>query len=148
MRINGRRLLAGTMVAAIAAGTMVTGIRAAEATPPVGGCAEVLQDYPAYINTPGADYCRDRGWVLRPRLAVGPHGVVRFNRLPSCTVEDGGMKIPCGWNLDVTGQGLAYYITGTYAHHRGHYVWPVNPVTHNVGPALRWVGPNLADAMA
>ena len=55
---------------------------------PYGGCAEVLQDFPAYLHTEGADWCRDHGWTIRRHLVVGPHGVVRYNTMTPCDWED------------------------------------------------------------
>ena len=96
-------------------------VKASSATP-YGGCKEVLQDWPALIDTPGADECRAEGWVIRRRLVVGPHHWVWRSRLPDCVTEDSGDG-PCSWNFTAPrADGLKFWRSGPWAHHRAHYV--------------------------
>jgi hypothetical protein len=91
-----------------------------------------------------ADQCRQAGWTVRPRLVVGPHGVVRYHTMPSCTYEDASDNVPCSWNIragDGNGRGLAFWAG---ANNHGHYVWPTSPVR----PPFHWVSSGLADALA
>jgi len=111
---------------------------------PYGGCDEGWQA-PRSI---GARECRALGWVVRPRLVVDPHGLVVMSRLPHCTFEDASSgPIPCSYNFgrptDGFGGGLAFWVTGTHAHNRTHYVWTTRP--HN---GWTWVSRSLADALA
>lgn len=114
---------------------------------PYGGCKEVVQDPPRMTHTEGAAWCREHGWTIQPRLVVGPHGTVRYHRLPSCTYEDGsGSPLPCSWNIrsgDGNGIGLAYWIG---VHHHTHWVWAHSPVSGH--PHRQWVDSGLADALA
>jgi hypothetical protein len=95
-------------------------------TQPYGGCKEAWQA----PTSAGADECRDHGWLVRKRLVVNPHSVVKFNRLPHCTTEDGVGQGPCTWNIgrtDGNGVGAAYWVD---RRDRVHYVWrqaPRNP---------------------
>src|SRR5262245_46665843 len=91
---------------------------------PYGGCDEVVQDGIVYVDTEGAGWCRAHGWTVRKRLVVGPNKWVKFSRLTECWQEDGGTgPFPCEWNFDHGKRwGLDYYATGTFDHHRVHYV--------------------------
>src|SRR4029077_6665508 len=97
-----------------------------------------------------ADYCREHGWTVRPRLVVGPHGVVRYSALPHCRYEDGsGQRAACSWNFtpssnpDGNGRGLAYWVD---RHDQTHYVWPQHAPSHWSG--WLWVNAEVADALA
>jgi hypothetical protein len=89
------RSLLGVAVAAVA---LVTGGCAVTqpadaATPtvaPYGGCGEVLQDFPAYLHTQGADWCRAHGWTIRRHFVLNPRNQVRWIDLPPCGVKDTG----------------------------------------------------------
>lgn len=127
-------LLVATMIAGVLATIVVLGTSArADAAQtqgaqpqgaPYGGCEEVLQDYPAYIHTEGAQWCRKHGWTLRPNVAISPRHVLRYYNLPSCKYEDGsGQRATCGWNVttgDGNGRGLVY-IAFTINKHRDFY---------------------------
>jgi len=84
---------------------------------PYGGCKE------AYVapQSAGADECRAHGWVIRPRLVVGPYGWVRYSTLPQCRNEDGsGQRSACSWNFGMPRSwGKVYWVD---YHNRTHYV--------------------------
>ena len=71
---------------------------AASAHQPYGGCDEAWQA----PKSAGAKHCRTHGWLVRPRVVVGPKGWVHHNRLPACTSED---MIGCWWNGRLMGDG-------------------------------------------
>ena len=72
------------------------------------------------INTVKFD-CRAHGWIIRPRIVVGPFGHVRFRTMPTCINEDGsylkpgypvfdgpksvGLQRHCFWNAHKQGNG-------------------------------------------
>ena len=113
---------------------------------PYGGCKEAWQA----PSSEGAAECRAHGWLIRPRLVVGPHGVVRFTALPHCRQEDGsGQRSACTWNVrdgagrDGDGSGLTYWLD---ARDHTHYVWPLNATAWWY--QWRWVSSALSDALA
>lgn len=134
--------------AAVNSDVPATDVRLAVATAhdpqPYGGCDEGWMA----PHSKGARECRSFGWIIRPRLVVGPHGVVRASWLPSCGVEDSSSgPIPCSWNFrrtDGNGLGLAYWVTGTHGSNRAHFVWAHNPARNG----WRWVPSGLSDAIA
>lgn len=96
-----------------------------------------------------AEGCRDNGWLVRPRIVVGPHGHVRFNHMPPCRYEDGtypsassphhiGMQRHCFWNAQERGnrQGDSYIID-----HPGSPTWSTTRITWVLWPThtVRWV---------
>lgn len=110
---------------------------------PYGGCKEAT----VAPHSAAADQCRDRGWTIRPRLAVTPHGVVAASALPHCREEDGsGQRSACSWNFhdgtqDGDGKGLSLWWD---RHDRVHYVWPASPLHDQ----WMWVDQELGDALA
>jgi len=123
-----------------------TGMQPASATPaPSVSQADCLQ---AYHHSRGAvaQNCREAGWTIRPRLVVGPHGVVRMSHLPHCRYEDGsGTASACTWNvghrIDGNGIGAAYWIGNGNRDHT-HYVWSGSPLRRG------WHWATSADRMA
>jgi len=82
----------------------------ADASQPYGGCDEAWQA----PHSVGAKWCRSHGWIVRPRIVVGPHGHVRFRTMPKCITEDGsylrrngtvGYQRHCFWNARTMGNG-------------------------------------------
>lgn len=126
--------------AAVLAGTVLGASQADAWRQPYGGCKEAWQA----PHSDGADACRRHDWTVHHRIVTDPHDTVRYSTLPSCEFEDGsGSSLPCSWNFgddDGNGRGLAYWISGTWRHHRAHYVWPERH--HN------WVSASLADVLA
>jgi len=115
-----------TLLGATLAALLGTGMpNATAAAQPYGGCDEAYR----YSNSAGAQDCRDAGWTIRPRLVVGPHGVVHMSRLPHCRSEDSSGGTACSWNIgsriDGNGIGLAYWLD---RNDRTHYVWDRNPL--------------------
>lgn len=97
-------------------------------------------------HSAGAEACRNHGWTVNSRLVVGPHGVIRAERLPTCPYEDGSRVTPrCIWigSRDGNGYGLSYYFL-SHNPMQAHYVWSSNPTGHG----WRWVSPELGDALA
>lgn len=91
---------------------------------PYGGCDEAWQA----PTSAGAQTCRDHGWTVTSHLVLDQHAVVRWTNLVSCHYEDASSAhetFPCGWNMPPGGghDGLTMYYTGTWRHHRAHYVW-------------------------
>jgi len=141
------KVVLGSIAWGLAAALVFTGIlwmlapSAKAVTPSGSGCDD--RD----IGAVAARMCRAEGWVVRPRLVVGPHGVVRRASLPHCTHEDGSGRqaLPCTWNIgsrtDGNGRGLSFWVD---RRHHGHYVWDESPRTRT----WRWVWPGLADALA
>lgn len=121
---RGRGVMLAAAIAGAFIGLWISPGRAYSApmTAPYGGCSEAWQA----PQSSGADWCRSRGWVVRPRIVVSPRGVVRFHRLPSCAVEDASSgPVPCSWNIRATdgnGAGMAYFVTGSNDRPRFHYV--------------------------
>lgn len=111
---------------------------------PYGGCKEASQ--PGMSHTRAAADCRRHGWVIRPRIVVGPHGVLRYSALPKCRFEDGsGQRSACSWNFGWTaheaGPGSTLW---NDRRNRAHYVWPSSPANHG----WRWVTSEQADVLA
>lgn len=144
---RGSRALSILMLATFTAAWLIfASIHPAGAAQPYGGCDEAWQA----PHSAGAQECRDHGWTVRPRLVVSPHSILRYSALPPCTFEDAsGGPIPCSWNFpgsdDGMGGGASFWVSGTYAHNRGHYVWLESPLRGH--PHREWVGSNLDKQM-
>jgi hypothetical protein len=98
-------------LAALAAGLPSSSTADTPTGRPYGGCGEAWQA----PQSDGAAWCRDRGWMVRARVVIGPHRWVHFTSLPHCTFEDGsGGPRPCTWNvgrpIDGNGIGRAYVV--------------------------------------
>jgi hypothetical protein len=98
-------------------------------TQPYGGCKEGWQA----PRSEGAAECRAHGWTIRPRIVVGPRGVVRYHHLPRCAQEDGSGTVrgTCSWNFDkpsVTDHEASFWVSHHNGHPRYHYVWMRNPL--------------------
>lgn len=155
-----RRSLLGVIVFALCAGLIVSAVLWMMATPAKAAEPEHIRteiaDCIAAHRTPHsrlAAACRSRGWVVRPRLVVGPRGVVRYSHLPHCRYEDGsGQRSACSWNftgddyfggVDGNGYGLVLW---NDRHDRAHYVWPLR--MDLLSGHWQWVSRSLADALA
>ena len=108
---------------------------------PYGGCEEgTLAPHSAAANE-----CRAHGWVIKRRLAVNPHAVVKGSGLPDCREEDGSGQGICSWNFagstDGNGVGLTYWVG---VNDRVHYAWPSRPIHGR----WVWVNQELGDALA
>lgn len=92
-----------TIVAAVAAAIIATLFTAvpALADQPYGGCKEAWQA----PRSEGAKHCRSHGWLIRPRVVVGPQGWVHHNRLSWCEYEDSSA---CWWNARIMGNGRGH----------------------------------------
>jgi hypothetical protein len=107
---------------------------------PYGGCKEAV----LYADSPAAQECRDHGWIIRPRLAVNPHGVLKASAVAHCEYEDGtpGRRV-CLWDAGVDGArngGGSFVMFGPYdGRHRVVYVWMGDPRE----PGDSWVGARL-----
>src|SRR5262245_34460579 len=113
-------ILAVGIVGAVIGVDWFTRAHATTWTQPYGGCQEAWQA-PYSV---GARECRAHGWVVRPRLVVGPRHWIRFTALPHCREEDGsGQRSACTWNVgrpvDGNGHGRAYWVG---SHDYVHYV--------------------------
>jgi hypothetical protein len=141
--MNLRTLLATAAVTTIAATSAVLSTGPARADH--HGTIRATRVGPHACTMPWStdtDWCRAHGWTILPRLIVGPHAVVRYDRLPHCREEDGSgpQSLPCTYNIlrgnerpDGNGLGLSYWID---RHHHTHYVWPAQPLGHPVWQAL------------
>jgi hypothetical protein len=115
-------------------------VEAARWTQPYGGCKEAVM----YADSTAADECRAHGWIIRPRFAINPHGVLKASALPHCEFEDGtpGRRI-CLWDASVDGIGNgggSFIMVGPYdGKHRVGYLWMDDP--RRVGDS--WVGARL-----
>lgn len=74
---------------------------------PYGGCKEAWMA----PRSEGADWCRDRGWVVRSRFVITPKKLVVHNRMRPCPREDSGN---CYWDADRRGnqEGWGFIIKG------------------------------------
>jgi hypothetical protein len=91
-----------------------------------------------HTHSAQAKGCRENGWVIRPRIVVGPYGHVRFNRMPPCRYEDGtypsasprhnhiGMQRHCFWNAQERGNGRG---DSFYIDHPGSPHWYTTDIT-------------------
>lgn len=66
---------------------------------PYGGCDEAWQA----PRSPGAQWCRDHGWVVKRNFVIDPdYRAVRYLNLGPCKFED---SRGCYWNARVRGDG-------------------------------------------
>lgn len=74
---------------------------------PYGGCWEAYR----YVQSQGAQDCRDLGWRVRGHVVVNPRGAA-WTDLKRCRVEDSGH---CYWNAGRRGnhRGLSFVNTGS-----------------------------------
>jgi hypothetical protein len=90
---------------------------------PYGGCKEAV----LYADSEAAQECREHGWVIRPRLAINPHGVLKASALPHCRHEDGsGQRSACLWDAGIdgiNGRGDSFI----ERHGKVTYVWMSRP---------------------
>lgn len=110
LRRSGR-VITRASVGLLVAAPLLMAAPALAGDAPYGGCKEAYQA----PQSPGARDCRQRGWVIRPRLVVTPDRWIVFTRLPHCRYEDGsGQRSACTWNVgtpqDGNGRGRAYWV--------------------------------------
>lgn len=92
------------------------------------------------VNTVRTD-CIRHGWIVRPRIVVGPHDHVRFNTMPRCINEDGsylkpgfdhwvgprsvGLQRHCFWNAHErgNGRGTSYFLD--HVHGGSRITWVI-----------------------
>lgn len=120
------------MAVVILVGGLIWGLLAPPAqawTEPYGGCDEGWQA----PHSVGADQCRDHGWIVRHRLVIDPHKVLRYTSLPACYTDDGTGRY-CTWRASEQGnhRGYSYYLNRP-EHPR--YIWEYDPT----GSGWRWV---------
>lgn len=108
MFTNRRGAYAAVILCILTFAIALVAVPRADAHQPYGGCDEAWQA----PRSQGAAHCRSHGWLVRPRIVVGPHGWVRFNRMPACVNEDGsyrrangtvGLQRHCFWDADTRG---------------------------------------------
>lgn len=94
------------------------GVQQADAHQPYGGCDEAWQA----PRSAGAAHCRSHGWVVRPRVVIGPKGWVQANRLPALSSDE--PNFPGYWDAKRmgNGEGRSFVVVGTWENHRLIYV--------------------------
>jgi hypothetical protein len=117
------------MASAVVALVVTMGPAPAKAQP-YGGCVEAWQA----PHSQGARDCRRDGWIIRPRIIVGPYGYVRYNKMPLCRNEDGsyrrrngtvGLQRHCFWNAHAVGNGRGETFFIDHLHGRTNIVYVI-----------------------